>query len=160
MFFVCVWIYGFCTSGFFFFSNDFVSIVFGSEWQMEPIVVFSLALHFYVSSVMSPSYTYRTTLGYFVQGRFAPAAAAVINIILSVIMGKWIGLSGVFFATSISRFFTMGIVDPDLQKLLQEESADLLCQILHLFCICRGYFICFKSCGFLYSSERNNRICR
>ncbi len=114
MFFACVWLYGFCASGVFFFANDFVSIVFGPQWQIAPIVVFSLALHFYVSSVMSPSYTYRTTLGYFVQGRFAPVAASVINIVLSILLGKWIGLSGVFFATSISRFFTMGLVDPIL----------------------------------------------
>ena len=114
MFFACVWIYGLCASGVLFFSNEFVSIIFGPEWQMDFIVIFSLALHFYVSSVMSPSYTYRTTLGYFVQGRFAPVAASVINIVLSIVMGKWIGLSGVFFATSISRFFTMGIVDPVL----------------------------------------------
>lgn len=114
MFFICVWLFGFCASGIFFFSNEFVSIIFGPEWQIEPIVVFALALHFYVSSVMSPSYTYRTTLGYFVQGRFAPVAASVINIVISILLGKWIGLSGVFFATSISRFFTMGIVDPVL----------------------------------------------
>ncbi len=114
MFFACVWIYGFCASGVFFFSNEFVSIVFGPKWQIDPIVIFALALHFYVSSVMSPSYTYRTTLGYFVQGRFAPVVASVINIVLSIVLGKWIGLSGVFFATSISRFFTMGLVDPIL----------------------------------------------
>lgn len=114
MFFVCAWLYGFCASGVFFFSNEFVSIIFGPKWVMEPIVVFSLALHFYVSSVMAPSYTYRTTLGYFVQGRFAPVAASVINVVTSILLGKWIGLSGVFFATSISRFFTMGIVDPVL----------------------------------------------
>lgn len=114
MFFICAWLFGFCASGVFFFSNDFVSIIFGPKWVIEPIVVFSLALHFYVSSVMAPSYTYRTTLGYFVQGRFAPVAASVINIVTSILLGKWIGLSGVFFATSISRFFTMGIVDPVL----------------------------------------------
>ena len=114
MFFACVWIYGFCASGVFFFSNEFVSIVFGPKWQIDPIVIFALALHFYVSSVMSPSYTYRTTLGYFVQGKYAPVAASIINIVLSIVLGKWIGLSGVFFATSISRFFTMGLVDPIL----------------------------------------------
>lgn len=114
MFFACVWIYGFCASGFFFFSNDFVEIVFGAKWRIEPIVIFALALHFYVSSVMSPTYTYRTTLGYFVQGKYAPVAASVINVVLSVLLGKWIGLSGVFFATSVSRLLTMGIVDPVL----------------------------------------------
>lgn len=114
MFFACVWIYGLCASGVFFFSNEFVSIVFGAKWRIDPLVIFALALHFYVSSVMSPSYTYRTTLGYFVQGKMAPVAASIINIALSILLGKWIGLSGIFFATSISRFFTMGLVDPIL----------------------------------------------
>ncbi len=114
MLFVCVWLYGFCASGVYWFSNDFVSIVFGKEWVIDPIVVFALALHFYVSSVSQPSYTYRTTLGYFVQGRFAPLAASVINVVLSIVLGKTIGLSGIFFATSIARFFTMGLIDPIL----------------------------------------------
>lgn len=112
--YVCAWIYGFCAVGMFFFSSDFVSIAFGDKWRISGVVVFALALHFYVSSVSFPSYTYRTTMGYFVQGKFAPACAAVINIVLSVVLGKTIGLAGVYFATSISRFFTMGIVDPVL----------------------------------------------
>lgn len=114
LFFACVWLYGFCGSGVFYFANDFVSIVFGKDWVIDEIVIFSLALSFFVSSVSFPAYTYRTTLGYFVQGRFAPFAAAIINVLLSIFMGKWIGLSGIFFATSISRFLTMGLVDPIL----------------------------------------------
>lgn len=109
--FMCSWIYGFCASGIYFFANDFVSLAFGKEWVLEPIVIFSIVLQFYVSSVHSPCYTYRTTLGYFVQGRWTPLLASVINIVLSIVMGKYMGLAGVFFATSISRGLTYGFVD-------------------------------------------------
>lgn len=112
--FMCSWIYGFCASGIYFFANDFVSLAFGSEWVLDPIVIFSIVLQFYVSSVHSPCYTYRTTLGYFVQGRWTPLIASVINISLSIILGKIMGLAGVFFATSIARVCAYGIVDSHL----------------------------------------------
>ena len=111
---MCSWIYGFCASGIYFFANDFVSLAFGSEWVLDPLVIFSIVLQFYVSSVHSPCYTYRTTLGYFVQGRWTPLIASVINITLSIILGKIMGLAGVFFATSIARVTAYGIVDSHL----------------------------------------------
>ena len=51
-------------------------------------------------------------MGYFKEARLCPLYAAGLNVILSVILAKWIGLSGIFFATAISRFFTFNIVDP------------------------------------------------
>lgn len=53
-------------------------------------------------------------MGLFIQGRWAPLAAAIINIVLSLWMGRKIGLAGIFFATSIARLLTTGIVDPIL----------------------------------------------
>lgn len=112
--FMCSWIYGFCASGIYFFSNDFVALTFGNEWVLEPIVILSIVLQFYVSSVHSPCYTYRTTLGYFVQGKWSPLIASAINIALSIVLGRYMGLSGVFFATSIARILAYGIVDSHL----------------------------------------------
>jgi len=77
-------------------------------------VVFAIVLHFYVNSVHFTAYTYRVTMGLFVQGRWAPLAAAIINVILSIWLGSTIGIAGIFFATSISRLLTTGIVDPIL----------------------------------------------
>ena len=51
-------------------------------------------------------------MGLFRQGRLAPLFAAVLNIILSIGLANSFGLTGIFLATSIARFFTMGIVDP------------------------------------------------
>lgn len=111
MVFICGWIYGFCASGVFVFGSAFVELVFGSRWVVDPIVVFALASTFYVSSLHSPTATYRMTSGSFVHGRYVAIMSAVMNIVLSVVLGKLIGLSGVFFATTITRIASYGTVD-------------------------------------------------
>lgn len=108
------WLYGFLSVGLLLLFQDFIVLWLDETYLLPFIVVFALVLHVYVDGVHFAAYTYRTTLGYFVQGRIAPLAAAALNIALSILMYRWIGLSGIFFATSISRFVTIGLVDPIL----------------------------------------------
>ena len=44
--------------------------------------------------------------------RYASLLAVILNIGFSIYLGKVMGLAGVFFATSISRILTAGIIDP------------------------------------------------
>ena len=53
-------------------------------------------------------------MGLFIQGKWAAVIAAVVNLILSVILCKAIGLGGIFIATPISRLISTGIIDPYL----------------------------------------------
>lgn len=114
MFFVGVWIYGFCAVGLMLFLNKLIVLWIGELYIFPELVVFAIVLHFYVNSVHFTAYTYRVTMGLFVQGRWAPLAAALINIILSFWLGSTIGIAGIFFATSIARLMTTGIADPIL----------------------------------------------
>lgn len=114
IFFVSAWIYGFFAIGLFMFLNPFINLWLGKDFILSQVVVFAIVLHFYINSIHFTAYTYRTTMGLFVQGRLAPLAAAIVNIVLSLWLGKTIGLMGIFLATSIARFFTTGIVDPVL----------------------------------------------
>lgn len=114
MFFICAWIYGFCTIGLLLFLNPLITIWIGEKFTFSNLAVFAIVLHFYINGIHFTAYTYRVTMGLFVQGKWAALAAAVINIFLSIWLGNIIGIAGVFFATSIARFFTTGIVDPVL----------------------------------------------
>ena len=114
MLFLSVWIFGFASFGMMLFLNDFIDLWVGEDYVLPYITLLSLVLSFYVSSVQFATYTYRTTLGLFRQGRFAPIIAALVNIAASIFLAKLIGLSGIFFATAISRFFVITLVDVQL----------------------------------------------
>lgn len=114
IFFLSAWMYGFCSVGLFLFFNKFITFWIGESYIFSELVVFTIVLHFYVNNVHFTAYTYRVTMGLFVQGRWAPLTAAIVNILLSLLLGKAFGLAGIFFATSIARFLTTGLVDPIL----------------------------------------------
>ncbi len=111
IFFLCAWLSGFAYVGMALLLNEVVNLWLGVNYTVSSLVALALISSFYVSTVQYAAYTYRTTLGLFVEGRVAPILAAVVNIVLSIALGKMIGLSGIFFATAISRFFTVGVID-------------------------------------------------
>lgn len=112
--FISSWIYGFAAVGIYLVSKDFIVTWIGEKYLLSSIVVFSICFDFYVKGVQAAPYMYRTTLGLFIQGKWAAVIAAVVNLILSVILCKAIGLGGIFIATPISRLISTGIIDPYL----------------------------------------------
>lgn len=112
--FISSWIYGFAAVGIYLVSKDFIITWIGEKYLLSSIVVFSMCFDFYVKGVQAAPYMYRTTLGLFIQGKWAAVIAAVVNLILSVILCKAIGLGGIFIATPISRLISTGIIDPYL----------------------------------------------
>ncbi len=109
---ISVWLFGFASIGLILLCNDFIELWIGTDYLLSGYVLLAMVLHFYINGVQFAPYTYRTTMGFFVQGRFAPVVASLINIGLSIWFAKLFGLPGVFLATSIARLLTMGWVDP------------------------------------------------
>lgn len=112
--FISTWIYGFAAVGIYLVSKDFINAWIGENYLLGTLVVFSICFDFYVKGVQAAPYMYRTTLGLFVQGKWAAVIAAIVNLVLSVVLCKFIGLAGIFIATPISRLLSTGIVDPYL----------------------------------------------
>ncbi len=112
LFFTTTWIFGFCSIGLALFLNEFIMIWLGNEYLLDYMVVIALALHFYINGMQFAGYTYRTTMGLFNEGKYTAIIAAILNIALSIILCKIIGLAGIFFATSISRLVTTTWFDP------------------------------------------------
>ena len=112
--FISIIIYGFCSGVIFLFINPFIDIWVGSEYVLPIAVVLAVVLHFYINGVQFAAYTYRNTMGLFNKGKLAPIIAAIINIVLSIILCKYLGLFGVLIATSIARLLTTTWIDPYL----------------------------------------------
>lgn len=113
LYFISNWVFGFVTVCFAVLINPFIADVWvGKEFLLSYDVVIALALSMYISLINTIPSTYRTTMGYFKEARMCPIYASILNIALSIMLAKIIGLSGIFFATAISRYFTFNIIDP------------------------------------------------
>lgn len=109
--FLSCWLYGLLCVGFVTVVNNLIDVWLGSEFVLSMGVVFAIAFSFYVEGMQFAGYTYRTTMGLFKESVAAPVAGAILNIVLSIILGKLMGMEGIFLATGLSRLLTTTWVD-------------------------------------------------
>ena len=109
--FITSWLYNICSVAILILITPFIELWIGNDYILVYSAVIALVLHMYVNGVQFAGYTYRTTLGLFERGKNFPIIASVINITLSIILGKFIGITGIFLATSIARLCTTTWLD-------------------------------------------------
>lgn len=112
MIFLSFVIYFICSVLLFNCINPFITLWVGEDFLMGIPVVMVLVLNFYTTGMISPLTSFRTANGLFMQGRYRPIIMAIINIIVSIILVKWIGIIGVFLGTVIARVSTQLWYDP------------------------------------------------
>lgn len=109
--FLCFWIYGFVCGGIYTCINDLIVVWIGEEYLVDNFVVLSLALVLFFDGLSFVTYTYRVTFGLFRKAVYIPMLSSVLNIILSIVLGKAIGLAGIYLATAISRLLSTNLID-------------------------------------------------
>lgn len=142
--FITVWIYGFASFALLFLSQELIPVWIGEKYLLDFWTVAAIMFGFYVFGVHTTESHYRTTMGFFVKGRYAPIASAIFNLILSVLLCKWMGLIGIFIATPIARMAFVGIVDTFIIYKYGFEKSPYLYYIVNL-----KYFIILTLIGLL-----------
>lgn len=94
--------------------NELIFVWLGADYLLDQMVVIAMVLTFLLTGMNQIPSTYRMTLGLFRKASFIPLLAAIINIILSLALGRIWGLFGVFIATSIAKLLTFSLFDPIL----------------------------------------------
>lgn len=115
-----VMLYGFCSVCIFVLINPFITLWIGSGWTFPLFTVAIIAVNLYILGSMNAVWSYRSTMGLFVHGRFRPLISAIVNIIISIILGKFMmeyrglagGVTGVLIGTTITRLTTNVWFDP------------------------------------------------
>lgn len=93
--------------------NDFMRIWLKQEqYILTQSFVIVLATRLFLDFVLSPNWVFREALGLFNEAKKIRLLAAGINVILSVLMGKHWGLSGIVAATTISKLLTTFWYEP------------------------------------------------
>lgn len=112
--FITFWIYAFCSIALMVLLNDFIKVWLGSDYVMHIGIAISLTMNFYIVGTRFPAYTYRVTTGMFKKAKIAPFLCAILNIIFSIVLGKYFGAVGIFIATSIANLLSISWIDPYL----------------------------------------------
>lgn len=84
--------------------DSFITIWIGEEYLLSKLVLFILVLNFYQKTSRYTYSSFKEAKGIFYEDRFVPIIEAGLNIVISIILVKFIGLEGVFIGTIISGF--------------------------------------------------------
>jgi O-antigen/teichoic acid export membrane protein len=110
--FITFWIYGFSAISLIILFNPFIEIWLGEEYLFSMLLTTLIVLNFYISSMRKSVLTFREALGLYWYDRYKPLFEAGINLIVSVILVKMIGIAGIFIGTFISTITTCFWVEP------------------------------------------------
>ena len=78
----------------------------GKQYLIGNNLVYAIIAVFYLRMVTNTVWIYRSAMGLFKEIQYINVVAAVLNIILSILLGKKLGTSGIIIATAISRLLT------------------------------------------------------
>lgn len=95
-----------CTACYACIVQDFIPVWIGSQYVMPYGLVIAVLAVFYLRMATNTMWMYRSAMGLFKEVQYINLAAAVLNIVLSILLGKVMGVSGIIVATAVSRIMT------------------------------------------------------
>lgn len=108
------WISGVVSVCLLFLMQDFIVLWLGEEMLLDNITLVAIIINIFFSICMRPVWTFREGTGMYRQIRYIMFVTAILNLVLSIILGKIIGLSGIIFATAIAKLTTYFWYEPNI----------------------------------------------
>ncbi len=106
------WLYSWGAIGIAFVSSDLVRLIFGENYIMEFKIPLIIALNFYMFGMQNAILTFKNTRGLFKYGQYLLLLTAAINIVGDIVLGKYLGVFGIYLATLIARAVTNAWYEP------------------------------------------------
>jgi len=106
------WIYGLCGICIIILMNDFIAIWAGEEYVLSLPVSIMLAINFFMVGMQNAIWTFKTTYGFFNQGKYLVLLTAILNLAFSFGLGHLLGIVGILMATALARLVSNFWYDP------------------------------------------------
>jgi O-antigen/teichoic acid export membrane protein len=107
--FLNFWIYGFCSISFFVLIPPFISLWIGQSNLIDSVSFLLIVINFYMQGQSVIYSNARAAKGHFSMDKWWAFAQAIVNLIVSIIGVKLLGLVGVYIGTVTSRIlYTLG----------------------------------------------------
>lgn len=133
-------------------ANPFIELWLGKDYLLSTLFVVIISINLYVEGIRKFLSTYRTTYGLFRQAKFMPLLGMIVNIVVSIILVKKIGIFGVLLGTLISNLISFMWYDPYIiYKNVFKESVIkyYVKNILYLLFFVVMTIICKYICSFI-----------
>ena len=85
--------------------QPFVALFFGTDFLLEDAYVMALAINVFLGMQFENAYNFRSTHGVFENDRGYMVLSALTNLILSVILARYLGVVGVMIGTIVGLWF-------------------------------------------------------
>lgn len=109
--------------------SDLMHVWLGDSYVLDNVILTSIMINYYLSGVLHPIWSYREATGLYRQTKYIMLICAIENIGLSILMGIYMGMAGVLFASAISRLTTYFWYEP---KILFKEYFGVSTKIFYL----------------------------
>lgn len=104
--------YGGCAICFWALLNEFIFMWLGEKYLLDEIVVAIIVLNFYIPGTLEITTMFRDAIGLFNKTKYVFLLTAIINMFLSIMLGKVWGLAGILAATIFARLLTNFFYEP------------------------------------------------
>lgn len=106
------YIYSLCSICLFILINKFMYIWLGNDYVLSFYVALFLSINFYINGMQAVTNSFRSAYGLFYKARFRPIVMVIINLVVSIILVQFLGITGVIIGTIISKLCTTAWLDP------------------------------------------------
>lgn len=103
--FLNTWLVGWCCVCFLCLFQDFMSVWMGENLLFEISTVLLLILRFYFEQIRKVVLTYKDAAGMWWADKWKPLVGCMVNLVLNIVLVKFIGVAGVMLSTIISYAF-------------------------------------------------------
>lgn len=103
--FINFWIYGFCCIALYILTPPFISLWLGKDFLIDEISFGLIILNCYLQGQSTIYNNARIAKGNFQKDKWISFIQALLNLVVSIILAKKIGLVGVYIGTIVSRTF-------------------------------------------------------
>lgn len=105
-------IYGLMASIFYLFTNQFICLWIGSQYIFSQTIVLMIAINFYIMGIRRPIWSFNNAAGIFKEFRYYPILEVLINLISSVMLANYLGITGVLLGTFLSTVLVYFYIEP------------------------------------------------
>lgn len=103
-------------------ANDFIKLWLGKKYILEPMITVAIGCNLYLACIYHPLWSFREATGLYKKTKWIMLICGIVNIILSIALGQYLGMFGIIIASCLSRVVTYVMVEP---RILYSEYFDV-----------------------------------